>query len=156
MKKLTRFYKKDILVDDEDFERIRYFNWTPNRIKTRIVLACNIDGKTTSIGRYILNYEGPLEVDHIDGDPWNNQKKNLRLATRSQQMMNSKPQLNRKFKGVHKHKNGKFRVLLKAYGKNVHGGYWTTEKQAAKEYDKLAIEHFGVFAKLNYPKEVKW
>jgi hypothetical protein len=37
--------------------------------------------------------------------------------------------------------------------KFINGGNFSTPKEAARRYDELALENFGEFAVLNFPKE---
>jgi hypothetical protein len=100
-------------------------------------------------------------ADHIDGDGLNNCRANLRIATRSNNMWNRKP--NRistsQFKGVgfYPSKNC-WRSRIKANGKVKHIGYFTSEIDAAKAYDIIAGELHGEFALLNFPvvKGITW
>jgi hypothetical protein len=141
--------------DPEDIQKICDYNWHFNRGVSRQVLQ---NSKGVSIGRFLLDYNGPLEVDHKDRNPLNNKKDNLRIATRSQQMANSNPQGLRDFKGVHKIKDGrslknKFRAITKKNGKTIHIGYFNSAEEAAQAYDRKAKELFGEFAYLNFPEE---
>lgn len=92
------------------------------------------------------------EVDHIDGNGLNNQRDNLRLATRLQNAKNmSKPRDNTSgFKGVSF--DARYNVWVAHIshdGKQHHLGHYETPEQAAKAYDDAAREMHGKFARLN-------
>lgn len=55
---------KHLNLDIEDIERVSVLTWHVNRKKQRMVIQAMINGIATSIGRFLLNYAGPLEVDH--------------------------------------------------------------------------------------------
>jgi hypothetical protein len=101
---------------------------------------------------------GGTGFDHGYGDGLNNQRYNLRPATSSQNSMNRrKPVLSRvstsQYKGVSRVRD-RWRVQIKSVDKaTTHGGYYSTEIEAAKRYDELAKQHYGEFAKLNFPEE---
>jgi hypothetical protein len=113
------------------------------------------------LGRPLASHE---LIDHIDHDPANNSRSNLRLATAAGNCRNSrKPQLNRlgerpasQFKGVTFNlKNRKWvaQIVCKERGGNKYLGSFTDETDAAKTYDQFAREWFGEFACLNFPME---
>jgi HNH endonuclease/AP2 domain len=90
-----------------------------------------------------------LEVDHIDRNPRNNRKDNLRLATRSQQLCNNKRQ-NTKHRGVYyEQSTGKWFVQVQYEGKVHWGGRFSTKEEAMEVREKMAKEIHGEFAVLN-------
>jgi len=71
-----------------------------------------------------------LEIDHIDRDKKNNCLSNLRLVTRSENMMNIKTR-----KGYCFHKpSGKWVAYIYSKGKRIHLGLHNTEEEAAAAY----------------------
>ena len=101
--------------------------------------------------RHGINLNGQL-IDHRDGDGLNNQFNNLRVATQAQNQYNQGLAKNNKsgFKGVYWDKQyGKWRVLLRKSGETVLDRRFDNPLEAAKAYNKAAIEHFGEFARLN-------
>jgi hypothetical protein len=95
------------------------------------------------------------QVDHINGDRLDNRRENLRLATSSQNNMNSKisTRNNSGYKGVSFHKRtGKWRVVICAEGKRTEVGLFSDLVEAAQAYDKAAISIHGEFARLNFPQ----
>ena len=90
-------------------------------------------------------------VDHINHNTLDNRKCNLRICTHQESMMNSESRIGRsKYKGVwfSKDKN-KWVAELRKNNKKIHIGYFKNEKEAAKAYNKLAIELFGQYVHLN-------
>lgn len=94
------------------------------------------------------------DLDHIDRDGFNNRIDNLRLATRSQNCVNShKPRGNNKEKGYTYVKDygklGKYLAQASWEGKKHNLGVFDSKEEAINAYDKFAKENHGEF----YPGE---
>lgn len=104
--------------------------------------------------RILLNAPHGMDVDHKDGDGLNNRRSsNIRLATRHQNHGNRGPARGSVsgYKGVHYHsQNGNWRARISVNGKSKHLGSFDSAEDAARAYDKAAVEYFGEFASLNF------
>jgi hypothetical protein len=102
--------------------------------------------------RIIANTPDGMETDHRDGDTLNNQVKNLRVCTHSQNLSNARKHINNTsgFKGVFPH-GSNWKVQIRVGGKILHIGVYSTREEAAHAYDKAAIKYHGEFANLNFP-----
>ena len=91
------------------------------------------------------------DVDHINGDKRDNRLSNLRVATSTQNHMNvHKVKSPWGFKGVFRHPDtGRYRATIRKGGKNTHLGYHATPEEAARAYDRAAVQMFGEFARTN-------
>lgn len=92
----------------------------------------------------------PKHIDHVNGDPSDNRWKNLRLASRSQNMSNMRRSKNNTsgYKGVSfKSHAGKWAAYIKYNKKTHHLGYYDCPKQAHEAYMAAAKELFGEFAR---------
>jgi len=94
-----------------------------------------------------------IQIDHIDGDPYNNRIENLRLATQAQNNANRGKQINRPNvskdlpKGVSYNKAGRYeaRITYKNQGHYL-GSYDTTEEAYAAYMEAAEILH-GKYAR---------
>lgn len=135
----------EILIDDEDFNKVSKYTW---RIRWDGRAHSQIRGKMTLLHRYILDAPNGFQVDHIDGNPLNNRKVNLRLCTNSQNQMNSKKRSNckSKYKGVTFRKG---MYVLHVRGKHIRA--FQNEMDAAIGYDIIAKQLYGEFCRPNFP-----
>lgn len=161
MKQIKLTQGQFALVDDEDYDFINSFKWYAHKAKRKyrdVYYAwrnsTNEKGRTTVQMHSIIIGEVPtgMDIDHVDGNGLNNQRINLRFATRSQ---NGGNQLSwgktSKFKGVCFHKRDKIYVAqIRKDNKHMHIGYFENEIDAAKAYDKRALELNGEFARINF------
>jgi len=102
-------------------------------------------------------------ADHKNGDKLDNRKENLRLATRSENIRNSKKPFHTGdyhknssiYKGVMKRNDykAKWRARITFNGKRISLGDYDSEIKAAQAYAKKAIELFGEYACINFPVE---
>lgn len=157
--KLTR--GKYALVDPEDFERLNQYNWysTHDGYAKRTVPKKLAKGKQqyALMHRELCPVPEGLIVDHINRNPGDNRKANLRPATRQQNCWNvnykNRPG-NSRYIGVSFNKqSGKWRVHMSIDRCFRTIGYYDDEVEAAKKYDEMAKKYRGEFAVLNFPEK---
>ena len=107
--------------------------------------------------RQIMQVLPGFEIHHIDNPTTDNRKCNLVIATHRENLSHQvKPKGNwsSQYKGVTWIKSGKRKkrwvAQIKINYKHSCLGYFMTEDEAAKAYDKKAKEAFGKFAKTNF------
>ncbi|MTH66717.1 HNH endonuclease [Paracoccus shanxieyensis] len=100
--------------------------------------------------REILAVSQDHKVDHANQDRTDNRRRNIRTCSHSENMMNRGAWGGVPFKGVDLHKpTGKYRARIKIEGKSIVIGSFETEHQAARAYDRAAVQHHGKFARTN-------
>lgn len=138
------------LVDDSDFEWLNQWKWHASRKRSK-TYACNNQKQT--MHRVLLSAPQELTVDHINSDSLDNRRKNLRLATMAQNLVNRGMNKNNTsgYKGVTWAKEKcKWKAQLKVSRKNLFLGYYVDRKEAARAYDQAIQQHFGEFAQTNF------
>lgn len=140
------------LIDDEDLSRVEPFTW---RIRDDgyVQRTWMEDGKTCHelLHRFVMDvHDEDVIVDHENGDRWDCQKDNLRVATLSQNAANRPTTAERAWKGIYPHGN-RWKARIKREGQNVYLGSFQTPQEAAYAYDAAAKRLFGEFAHLNFP-----
>jgi hypothetical protein len=161
MKVISLTQGKVALVDDVDYAWLSRFKWYANKctLKTRVIwyamrtTSRNVRPRRTFLmHREIAAVDGLLDVDHHDGDGLNNQRYNLRPATRSQNFQNRRkePGKTSEFKGVSWHRRAqKWTVQIGVNGQHKYLGLFEDEVEAARVYDRAAEQYFGEFALTN-------
>lgn len=163
----TRFDKNDIIIN-EDISQIKTFDKDGN-----INYIFEIDSQDVPIIKDIKWYsykgyahndkhgfmhnlflqpEKGYEVDHIDGNPRNNKRNNLRICTHHQNCMNRGFSKNNTsgFKGVSWDKRkGKYVSYINPNKKSIFLGAFNNTRSAALAYNCAAIKYCGEFARLN-------
>ena len=158
---LTKGYTA--IVDDEDYEELSKYRWrTHLETYTSYVVRAGLkaEGKRHSVvlmHRQIMDCPSNMVIDHINHNGLDNRKENLRICTRAENSMNTiRKQLPKyKFKGVchmgGKRKEKPYAAQIFKNQKKYHIGCFATPEEAARAYDKKALELFGQYAQLNYP-----
>ena len=109
-------------------------------MKKYYVVRSNINrlGKpsTEYLHHYVIGkpFKG-FVVDHIDGDPLNNQIDNLRIVTHRQNLQNKKVNRDGKLCGAsYRPEKGKWQAYMRIGKKTKSLGYYVTEKEAHLVY----------------------
>lgn len=101
---------------------------------------------------FLTHRSWPKQIDHINGEKADNRIANLRLATTSQNSMNTKKRSDNTsgVKGVHWSTTAKkwcARVVIN--GTRTLLGHFEDIEDAARAYRDAAAEHYGPFARLD-------
>jgi len=134
-------------VDDTDFDELNKYHWYVNNSGYAFRRE-----KVIFMHRQIIKADDKqIEVvDHVNRNPLDNQKKNLRPATKSQNATNKRmPGTNKTgFLGVHFDKgSGRYRSQIKHNGKRINIGRFDNPEDAFRSYDAKAREVWGEFYK---------
>lgn len=92
-----------------------------------------------------------LDLDHINRNKWDNRIENLREATASQNIANSRLSSSNSsgFRGVSWNKRlERWHAYICVRGTRKHLGFFETAEDAAAAYAVAAREHFGDFANI--------
>jgi hypothetical protein len=105
--------------------------------------------------REIMQPPKGMVVDHIDGSQANNCRFNLRVCTRAENQRRCRKHAGSisSFKGVFYNRRRKWFSQCWLAGKGRATPCVDEEVEAAQAYDRQAVEHFGEFARLNFPEE---
>jgi hypothetical protein len=154
MKKIKLTQGKITLVDDEDFELLSKHRWCATKIGNNFyAVRCARNNERVYMHHIITGKPLPgFLIDHINHDGLDNQKRNLRLCSKTQNGMNIKPKVN-KLKGITKineHRRKPWRAQIVVNKKHINLGNFGNEIDAAFAYDAAAKKYFGEFAALNF------
>jgi len=144
---------KYCLIDKDDIHLLGKYRWHYN-LRGYAARWARKDGrqKLVYLHRLVINAPDGKFCDHINHDTLDNRKCNLRLCNKSQNACNSRKRKNTisKFRGVCWDKSKrKYTAQIRTLGRQINLGRFFSEEEAAAAYNKAAIEHHGVFAKLN-------
>lgn len=82
-------------IDAEDLDKVRWHKWRKNNYGHVMTGNCTDTNPRIELSRHILNINDPnLVVDHINCNPLDNTKKNLRICTQAQNCVNKSLQSN--------------------------------------------------------------
>ncbi|MEN6578328.1 MAG: HNH endonuclease [Phycisphaerales bacterium] len=146
---------KFAIVDAGDYEWLSKYRWCTLGPGEHPYACRRENGKTIYMHRQIMQPPEGMCVDHIEGFTLDNRRANLRICTPAENMRNRRGNCGRDLpKGVtyQRHCN-KYRAGIAIDGKPMHIGYYDDPIEAAKAYDRKALELFGEFARLNFPEE---
>jgi len=138
-----------ISIDTADVALVSGYTWC---IEGTGYAMSRSRGPGVKMHRLILNAPKGVCVDHINGDPLDNRRANLRLCRKQQNEFNTKIRTDNSsgYRGVcFAKKRNMFRAYITRDGRQRHLGYFKTPEEAAIAYNGAARIVFGEFARLN-------
>lgn len=138
-----------ILVDPNFAHILRLQKWFFSYNSDGSVEKVNVvgyDQKIRSLHSIVMNTKKGTFIEHVDGNPLNNQKENLRKTTSHLLKGKVKPWSKSGFKGVWQQgTRWRASITMQTEGtkKNYKLGYFGSPEAAARAYDKAAVAHFG-------------
>lgn len=146
------------IVDNEDYDYLSQFHWHLHNqgYATRSHVYYR-DGKKVNskiyMHRDITTVQQGYDIDHVNHNKLDNRRCNLRICTRSQNMLNSKKHkdaMSSKFKGIYYEKRRKhFVVRIRLNGRTEYIGSFQSETVAALAYNQAVQTYHQEFALLN-------
>jgi len=147
------------LVDEADYDRLMQWKWYARYSKSThtfyALRGIKTAGSMTSVlmSRDILGLgKGDKRLaEHANRDTLDNRRKNLRIATRSQNGANRGLNKNNAsgFKGVRLYKDrGQWEAGVRVNGQMKHLGFFATPEEAYEVYKAAMLELFGEFARV--------
>ena len=139
------------VVDDCDYDEVKKYSWA-------IYEGCGypqafVDGKVVKLHRFVAGSPPDgLITDHINRNPLDNRRDNLRFCTYQQNALNRGKRKNSKskYKGVKWcSKTQTWIATIFLDGERKHYTNHETEREAALRYNKELPKHHGDYACLN-------
>jgi hypothetical protein len=149
---LTQGY--EAIIDAADVTLVEGYKWYTAK-RTRSVYAARNDysglkHRKVLLHRTIMGEPESLQIDHEDSDGLNNRRKNLRVATRSQNMHNMRKVTTNSsgFKGVFFEKGKRLWVAsIKLNSKKIFLGRFSTPEEAHAAYCLASEKYHGEFGR---------
>lgn len=149
------------MVDDSDYESLSQYKWYAykNGKEYGAYYACRSSRPRITMHSMLIDCPKGSYIDHSDGNSLNNQRKNLRIATGSQNSANRKMASTKKgvpYLGVYQSKeSGKYYGLCEKDKKRYSTGHFVDMNKAILERNKLAVRLHGEFAPINIIQPLK-
>ncbi len=153
MKKIQLADGSEAIVDDIDYRHLSKWKWHR--------LAGGYPGRQIKEGGKTIRIKMHKEVakriglggrliDHIDRNPLNNTRMNLRPVTKKQNSWNKSLCRNNTsgYRGVSKNQNS-WSAKITIDGTHIHIGTFRLKEDAARAYNITALKYFGEFATFN-------
>lgn len=148
----------ETIVDDEDVAFVFSKSWQIMRSCNRIYFQHRyLDKiehryKAYTLHRALMGLPGKgLYVDHIDNNPLNNSKTNLRICNAAQNAWNRKKESSNTsgYKGVSYHaKSRKWRANIRVNKKLLSLGLYDTKEKAHQAYCTASIKYHGEYSRI--------
>jgi hypothetical protein len=134
------------VIDEQDWDLIKDYRWYIQKDRNRVIAPyrSKTDPSVVQLPRMLMNAPKNMVVDHLDGNPLNNQRSNLRVVPQKQNTWNRKNVKKSEipYRGVRKRGRG-FEAMISAHRCSVYLGLFPNDQLAAAAYDKAAYILYG-------------
>lgn len=128
------------IIDKEDIEKCKQYKWHIRKsLNTNYAISTLKDGKKLFLHRFILNYKGKDDVDHINHNGLDNRKSNLRIVSHSRNLLNQY----KDYKGIKKVPSGRYQVSIFVDGNSKYLGTYNTLEEALKVRKQEEEKYFN-------------
>jgi hypothetical protein len=151
-------------IDVEDFDRVNEYAGTwalaprTHRVDSRMrfYVSANVKKEDCSpsnvlLHRWILQPKKGMVVDHVDGNPLNNRRENLRVVPQRKNLQNqfgATAQSKTGCLGVFQSPSGKFYSQIRVDGQTFHLGTFETLNEASEAYWNAKMKLHDYFAEI--------
>lgn len=141
-----------MIIDDEDYEKIKdktlSITTCANGVYVKTSKMTNYKLERKLVHRIVMGEPVGFEIDHINHNPLDNRKENLRIVTHRENMRHAQARKGKQgrtsqYKGVCFYKGKWIAQCRMKDGRNKSIGKFLDEKEAAKAFNQFAAEHYG-------------
>lgn len=139
-------HKEVAIIDIEDYEKVKDYRWNYSNGYFQCHMIRNWKKLTCGLHRLIMDlYEPDLVVDHINRNPLDNRKCNLRIVTKTQNHLNA-PLIKRPLYGIAgiSKSNNKWIASVSRQGKTIRLGSFDSLKDAVSARKEAEIKYYGM------------
>jgi len=156
MKHIALTKHKQAIIDDKDYNRVKWHGWCAWKIKSMrsYYAVARIKKQNVLMHNFLMGKKKPLVVTHLNGNGLDNRRANLGQVKRAQTQWGV-PRSGRKTSKFHGvwwcPGSNSWQSGIRVYRRRVYVGSFRNEKDAALAYDKAARKNHGEFARVNFP-----
>jgi len=135
----------EYVFDKRDYDKISGHSWCLS--KTGYLVA-NIHQKVVKLHRFMLGIDKGIILDHINHNPLDNRRCNLRIVTPKNNARNTSVSKSNKVGalGVSTTKSGKYRARIMVDGKEIRLGNYDNLESAVAARRNGEVQYFGSYA----------
>ena len=139
------------IIDNDDYEKfVKGYSFKLS-VAGYVVYSSNNDGLHNKyLHRMIMGDPDGKDIDHINRNPLDNRRENLRICTHQQNSFNRTKNSNNTsgYKCVYFDKRyKKFQAYISIHGKRKSLGYFDSAEKASECYKQAALKHHGEFSR---------
>lgn len=119
----------EFIIDKSDLDLVKYRKWRLNSLGYIVTGNCTKTNPSTMLHRILLKPKSNEVVDHIDGNPLNNRRSNLRICSQGENTYNKSPRSNYIGISFDKSRN-QWAAEIRCKERRVHLCRWHTIEEA--------------------------